>query len=51
MNNYSPSITSADVIAMLMTSLTNTCANVFLMRTRLKRYIKSLTGETIKLHL
>ena len=51
MNNYSPSITSVDIITMLMTSSKNTCVNVFLVRTRLKRYIKSLTGESIKLYL
>ena len=44
MNNYSPSITSVNIITMIMTSLKNTCVNVFLMRARLKRYIKSLTG-------
>ena len=31
--------------SMLMTSLINTLVNVFLMRTRLKTYIKSLTLE------
>ena len=44
MNNYSPSITSVNIITMIMTSLKNTCVNVFLMRDRIKRYIKSLTG-------
>ena len=51
MNNYSPSITSVDIIAMLMTSSKNTCVNVFLMRARVKRYNKSLTGGSMKLYL
>ena len=37
MSNYSPTITS--------------CVNVFLMRTILKRYIKSLTGKSVYLDL
>ena len=49
-NNYSPSITSVDIIIMLMMSSKNICVNVFLMRARPKRYIKSLTRDSIKLY-
>ena len=51
LNNYSPSITSFDIITMLIALSKNTCVNVFSMRTRPKRYIKLLTGESIRLHL
>ena len=49
MNNYTPLIFS--IMTMLMKSSKNNCVIIiFLMRTRLKRYIKSLTEESIKLY-